>query len=338
MKGLIYQLKNVGKDKFCIMTFLLPIVAAIGLNVVGTLDFSSVNVLDFGVVAHDNRAETQAWLEDYGVVATYPTKADLVAAVNDPSTDLIGVETAGNGIKTIVSGDETAVVQQVANTLPVLYQQGKAGAVDVQVLAQPDVMDVYQKFFVAILLIMAMFMGCTFNAVNIISEKEEGIAFINNILPMTAGEYMIQKIFVGFVFGCLSSIITVILCLQLSLREMVLMAALIVMSAFISAMLGLIIGKVSDGLMVGVSYIKVVMLVFLAVPIGNYFVDGDNNVLAKLCYLVPSSATFEGIMDLANGYSETMEKVLGVLALHCVIWGIFYLVLSRRQKKRRSVW
>ena len=42
MKGLIYQLKSVRKDKFCIMSFLLPVVAAIVLNISGSVDLSSL--------------------------------------------------------------------------------------------------------------------------------------------------------------------------------------------------------------------------------------------------------------------------------------------------------
>lgn len=42
MKGLIYQLKSVRKDKFCIMSFLLPIVVAVALNIAGSIDLSSL--------------------------------------------------------------------------------------------------------------------------------------------------------------------------------------------------------------------------------------------------------------------------------------------------------
>ncbi len=43
-----------------------------------------------------------------------------------------------------------------------------------RVLERPDMMAGYQNIFIAITLIVAMFMGCTFNAMNIISEKEDG--------------------------------------------------------------------------------------------------------------------------------------------------------------------
>lgn len=49
MKGLIYQLKSVRKDKFCIMSFLLPIVVAVALNFIGSIDLSSLGEFHFGV-------------------------------------------------------------------------------------------------------------------------------------------------------------------------------------------------------------------------------------------------------------------------------------------------
>ena len=47
-----------------------------------------------------------------------------------------------------------------------------------QVLERPDILAGYQNIFIAITLIVAMFMGCTFNAMNIISEKEDGVALV----------------------------------------------------------------------------------------------------------------------------------------------------------------
>ena len=111
------------------------------------------------------------------------------------------------------------------------------------------------------------------------------------------------------------------------------MLALIVLSAFVSALIGLFVGKLSDGMMVGVVYIKIVMIVFMAVPILNYLVGARNKVLSYICHLIPSSATFEGIMDLANGTASTAVKDIIILALHCVLWFLLYLFVSKRQKK-----
>lgn len=181
MKGLLYQLKSVRKDKFCIMSFLLPIVVAVALNFVGSIDLSSLGEFHFGVTAKATTSEVNTWLERYGTVTVYPTQEELIEAINEPSTNLIGVEMSNGSIQTILSGDELDMFQQTANTLPALYEQREwAAQASVQVLERPDMMAGYQNIFIAITLIVAMFMGCTFNAMNIISEKEDGVAPTRN--------------------------------------------------------------------------------------------------------------------------------------------------------------
>lgn len=337
MKGLIYQLKSVWKDKFCIMSFLLPILVAVILNFIGSIDLSSLGEFQFGVVDHGVTSETENWLEQYGSVTVYQTRDDLIEAINEPSTNLIGVEMDGNSITTVISGDELEIWQQTARTLPALYEQREtAEQTSIQILERPDILAGYQYIFVAITLIVAMFMGCTFNAMNIISEKEDGVALINEILPMTSRQYVLQKIFIGFVFGCLSAIFTAAICFRLPPAEATVILVLIVLSAFVSALIGLFVGRISEGLMVGVVYIKVVMIVFMAVPILYYLAGTGSKIYACICYLIPSSATFEGIMDLANGGTGIIGKDIAILAAHCVIWFLLYLFISKCQKNRHN--
>ena len=220
MKGLRYQLKSVLKDKFCLMSFLLPIIVAVALTFAGSIDLSSLGELHFGVLENNLSVQTVTWLERYGPVTTYSTPEELMDAINEPSTNLIGVETDGDSIKTILSGDELDIFRQTADTLPALYEQrDMARQVKVQIMERPNMMAGFQDMFTAITLIVAMFMGCTFNAMNIVSEKEDGVAFINEILPMTHSRYIMQKLIIGFLCGCLSSIITACICFQLSLHS-----------------------------------------------------------------------------------------------------------------------
>ena len=171
MKGLIYQLKSVRKDKFCMMSFLLPVVVAAALNFVGSIDLSSLGEFQFGVVAHDTTSEMENWLEEYGSVTVYQTREELILAINEPSTNLIGVERNGNGIKTIISGDELGTWQQTANTLPSLYEQRETSAqTSMQVLERPDILAGYQNIFIAIILTKAELLALT--AADFDFEKE----------------------------------------------------------------------------------------------------------------------------------------------------------------------
>ena len=178
-----------------------------------------------------------------------------------------------------------------------------------------------------------MFMGCTFNAMNIISEKEDGVAFINEILPMTPSQYIFQKVVVGFLFGSLSSIVTACICFRLSWQNFGLMLVLIVLSSFVAALIGLFIGKLSEGLMIGVVYIKIVMLLFLAVPILCGLI-GASGPLAVLCNIVPSHPAFDGIMALSAGNMGTAIKDIGILAIHCAAWFALYVLFFTQYKKQ----
>ena len=334
MKGLRYQLKSVLHDKFCLMSFLLPIVVAVALNLTGMMDLSSLGELHFGVLKNDLTAKGVTWLKQYGSVTVYPTLEELTAAVNEPSTNLIGVKADGSRIKTLLSGDELELFRQTAVTLPALYEQrGASRRIEVQTLERPDLMAGFQEMFIAVTLLVAMFMGCTFNAMNIISEKEEGVAFINEILPMTHGQYIMQKLSIGFACGCLSSIITACICFRLSPQNAALMLVLIVLSSFVAALIGLFIGRVSDGLMVGVVYIKIVLLLFMAVPILSFLVEVGNPLMRAICYLVPAQATFEGIMELSTGSRPLAIQDTIILAIHCVVWFLLYVGLSMRRKR-----
>ena len=334
MKGLQYQIKSILKDKFCLMTFLLPIVVAAALNFMGSIDMSSLGEHHFGVLENDLSPETITWLERYGPVEFYEARSELMAAVNEPSTNVIGVEADGANLKTTIAGDELEIVQTTAATLPALYEQRKdAEQVEVQILERPDLLESVQNIFIPMVLIVAMFMGCTFNAMNIISEKEDGVAFVNEILPMTPSQYILQKVVVGFLCGSLSSIITALICFRLSLQNVGIMLLLVVLSSFVAALIGLFIGKISESLMVGVLYIKIVMLLFIAVPIVCALI-GVSGPLAVICNLVPSQPAFDGIVALSGENLGTAIKDIGVLAIHCIVWFALYVLISAQRKRQ----
>ena len=332
MGGLKYQLKSVLRDKFCLMTFLLPILVAAALNFMGSIDMSSLGELHFGVLENGLPPQTVTWLERYGPVTAYGTQDELTAAIKEPSTNVIGVQADGDSLRTAISGDELDIFQQAAATLPALYERrAEAERAEVLTLERPDILESFQDIFIPAVLIVAMFMGCTFNAMNIISEKEDGVALVNEILPMTPGQYILQKVVVGFLFGSLSSIVTACICFRLSWQNAGMMLALIVLSSFVAALIGLFIGRFSEGLMIGVVYIKIVMLVFIAVPIVCALI-GVSGPLAVLCNLVPSQPAFEGMMALSAGDMGTAARDTGILAVHCAAWFALYGLLTARRR------
>ena len=337
MWGLYYQLKSVCRDKFCILSFLMPVVVAFFLQFIGSIDFSAVGELHFAVIENTVPEDTVLWLERYGTVTECADWEQLVDAVNEPSTTLIGVEMDGKGIKTIISGDELEIFRETADTLPELYAiRGEYADIPVQKRTQPDVMENYQNLFMILTLIVAMFMGCTFNAVNMISEKEDGVAFINEILPMTRIQYALQKTAVGFVFGFLSAALTALIGIHLPAMEIAVLVILMNLSSFVASIFGLLIGKLSEGLMVGIVYIKVLMILFMAVPMFAYLMD-VKGFLAVICNVVPSTATFRGVMELLSGNRNVAISSIWILCIHLAGWFLVWLILEKKWQKYLSV-
>lgn len=184
-------------------------------------------------------------------------------------------------------------------------------------------------------LVAAMFMGCTFNAMNIIGEKEDGIEFINQVLPMSASSYITQKTLLGFIGGTVSTIITALICVRTDIEHILPFLLIILLSAYISALMGLLIGCFSDGLMSGIAYIKVLMILFQAPPIFFYLTVPDSSIIFKLSYLLPSSATFYGVMDLLNGQTKALCPALAALSAHAVLWSLVHHRIDRKRSGQK---
>ena len=337
MNGLKYQLKSIRRDKMCILTFLLPIIVGIAINLLSGVSFQSISETSFGVLENNISDDVVEWLQLSGTVTQYETLAELQEAVNNPSTQMIGVLEADHTIQTILSGDEIKVNKIIADTLPWVYEnQTKQLAYDRTVIPVVTDNEGLKSLLIVITLITAMFMGCTFNAMNIISEKEDGIELINQVLPMTTKFYVVQKMLLGFIGGTVSTIVTALICMRIEPTQALSLLLIILLSAYISALIGLFVGCFSSGLMVGIAYIKIVMILFLAPPIFFYLSVPDNSVIFGLSYLLPSSAAFYGVMDLLNGEFEKLWIAIMTLFAHAIVWSVIYKLLRMKWENRRT--
>ena len=333
MKGLKYQLKSIRRDKMCLLTFLLPVIVGIAINLLSGVSFQTMGETTFGVVGSNITDDTVEWLQNNGVVVSYETRDELEAAVNNPSTQMIGVWQTGNMIQTFIAGDELAVNKVIANTLPQVYEN-RATQLTITRTIIPVVTDNegLKSLFIVITLVTAMFMGCTFNAMNIISEKEDGIEFINQVLPVSMTSYIIQKTLLGFIGGTVSTIITALICMRIQAAQVLPFLLIVLLSAYISALIGLFIGYYAHGLMVGIVYIKIVMILFLAPPIFFYLTVPSDSIVFRLSYFLPSSVTFYGVMDLINGQTKEIGSYALALLIHAVFWSVVYKLIRKTKK------
>lgn len=325
MKGLSYQLKNSFRDKLCMLTFLLPLIFGIFVNVLSSVEIDTIEEISFGIVKSDLTQDMSKWLEENGNVSIYQNQNMLNTAVNNPSTQIIGVTNEAGQLRPILSGDEWPLYKKLAGRLPQMYEErGQIDAVDISIQKTEKNQNGLRSLLIAITMVTAMFMGCTFNAMNIIGEKEDGITFINDILPMTQKDYVLQKMFLGFSGAILSTIITAFIWIRIEIKGFILLLLLIILSSFIAAFLGLLIGKIANNMMVGILYIKGIMVMFIAPPILLYLLTAETSLARAFSYILPSSATFYGLMDIMNGRSESTLKNILILIAHCIFGVMIY--------------
>ncbi len=335
MKGIKYQLKNIRRDKMCILSFLLPVIVGLAINMLSGMSFYSLSETSFGIVKSDLSHQTMAWLQSNGRVVAFKNVDELKAAVLDPASQMIGVLRDENGIKTFLSGDELQMNMIIGNTLPKLYAERDAVAASkITVIPTANSNEGMKSLLIAITIVTAMFMGCTFNAMSMIGEKEDGIALINEVLPMTRKDFIVQKVFLGFSGGLLSTALTAFACMRVEAEHILPLLLIIMLSAFIAALAGLFIGHFANGLMGGITYIKIVMILFLSPPILFYLVVPAGSTLHLLSYLLPSSVTFYGLMDMLNGQMQNIGISIIVLLTHCIIWLLLFCIVSKRGLRR----
>lgn len=332
MKGLAYQLKNIRRDKLCMLSFLLPVLAGLAISLLSGVNFSSLSETVFYVMENDLPDESIEWLRTYGRVTVFADSASLKDAVNDPATQGIGVLKDDTGIRTLLSGDELKINKVTGNTLPQLYaERNNYASARVTITPITENRDALKSLLIVITMLTAMFMGCTFNAMNIIGEKEDGISFINGILPMTKTEYISQKIILGFTGGVISAILTAAICMRISVSQILPLLLMIILSTFVAALAGLFIGVLSNGLMTGIVCIKLIMILFLASPVLVYLTVPSDSFIHTLSYLLPSAATFYGLMDLLDGQTQELKTDIIVLSAHCILWLLVFSAMERRK-------
>lgn len=78
-------------------------------------------------------------------------------------------------------------------------------------------------------------------------------------------------------------------------------------------------------------YIKIVMILFIGTPLLIYLLGVNTSGIGNLCYIMPSVATFNGIMEIINGNVIIIKDIV-ILAVHCVVWFMIYIILDKKRK------
>ena len=328
MLQLFIQLKTTMRDKMSLLSFFLPIIMAILLNFISEVNINSVTEIKFGVVADELPVKVVSRLEAIGNIESYEMIGELHSAVIEPSDELMGVTIADESVEVLLSGDETMATKSYGENLLGILNTDEEFKVNGT--KSTNYLEEFRSLLYSVVIIMAIFIGCTFNSMNMVSEKEDGTINIYSVLPIGRTAYIEQKTILGFVLSILLSMITALFCVG-NLTEFVLISVVAILASFFTSLLGLLIGKISKDLIVALSYIKLFMIFLMAVPIVIYIFLKDYS-LAFLFNIIPSYPVFLGIMNILNGsYREGILNIL-ILLVYVISVVVIYFLINRFKK------
>lgn len=325
MRGFYYQLKLTAKDKMSIISFILPLIMAVAVNFLSQSDLTGIDDYRFAVLENESESTTE-WLSQHGIVTSYSTLDALETTIKAPEDDTIGILANNGAYEIILSGDERLDTVTFANMLPEMINT-KIRKYEQTVIPQTNLIDEFKNLFIGLVLVTALFLGLTFNTMNLVSEKEDGVSHINDILPLTRGQYLAQKIAIGFIGSVILVLLSAAICL-VHLKEILLLIPLSLLCGFTVAIAGLFLGKISSSLMTALVYIKVAMIIFMAVPLLAYIYVPTG--IKPLFHLLPSYTFFDGVMKILGNESGIWVNMI-ILIFHGIVWfGIYWVGQNRK--------
>lgn len=310
------QLKNVIKDKLVLMSMLLPIVLVAILRI-----YTPNTIIDNQIVLIDNNVPniTMEKLNKVTNIVVVKNKDQLYEKVLHTKDDIIGIIMSDDTeeYEFIIQGNETTRVKTFIEVVATYLNREEDVSSFKNLILPHKSTDMY-NFIVVLIILIALFMGCTYNGFNIVAEKEEGIQYINQILPMTEKMYMIQKI----MLGCIGSIIITMITLLIAVTKIYWISVIIltIISSFLASMIGFYLGTLSKNLMSVIINTKVILLVFIFIPVINFMMPYKSPLVKGIFYLVPSFSIFNGLWIIIAEYNfEKLIYNIAIIIAHSVL-------------------
>lgn len=320
------QLKNSLRDKIIVLSICLPVVVALVLK----FYVPSVIVLEpqLAVVEGNLAGEQLEQLRELAQIEQYPTVADLKARVLNNTDEVIGVvyDNESSKYNFFLEGNETTLTHKLTAVMAsVLSGNASSDPAESEILTANH--DQMISLIIAITMMMALYLGSTFIIFTMVSEKEEGIAVLNQIMPISPTQYAVQKIILGFLG---TVVITFVIGFMLfSSGKLVYLLPFLTIAAGYVSIIGLVVGSLAPDLVVAIITTKVVLLVLIFVPIIAFIMPPNLEHIKAFFNLIPSYPIFDGIIAISNGSNLTriLPNILIMVAHIAAGYGFYFAVL-----------
>ncbi|ABR50738.1 ABC-2 type transporter [Alkaliphilus metalliredigens QYMF] len=318
------DMKSSSREFLLFYLMIAPILIAIGLR----FFIPSVNMISYQF-ALDNQIEQGVveTFKEYGSVALLEGREaieDRVGRVDE----VIGVTQDQQGHFIIVlEGNEGEGAQSIAQQI-IHRASGDSGAYEVQFSDIGSGKSAFTIYGATSVILIAIMLSGMVIGLNIIEEKEAGTIAALSTTPMKNLEFIIGKSFIGMILPIIETFI-ILWILNVTEVNFAMITLMVIVSSFVSIILGFLIGVLSNNQIAGIANMKFLFLIASASFLGVVLLPIKQQVFL---YWSPVYWTVLGLSNVIThsaSWGELGQFSAWIIGLTLIIFGIFRKKIKR---------
>ncbi len=313
------------RDSLTLIIIIMPILLGIGINLLTpSINDTTVNL---ALLEGENPAQVD-YFADFAKVELFPS-VEAVEARVEKRDHVVGIVRDGDHYYIMSQGNEPESVIEMAKLVNMYYAEGIELADATAVLFEfGETVPPLKKMLTNILIIMISILGGMLITFNIIEEKTDHTISAMNITTISKGGYILGKSLVGMAYPVFSTVVILLITgfRAVNIGQLIIM---VVVSSFISLMIGFIQGINNDDVMSAAASVK---MLFLPVGAAIAAIELLNQKWQILFYWIPFYWTYKG-NDAVLINAASWPQILLYAGIVLAIGVVVYLYLSPKIQK-----
>lgn len=311
------------RDSIVIYIIIGPILLALALR----MFLPSVEDIKLTFAVDKNISEKHMTeLQKYGVLEVYDNAQEVRKRVE--GTDAVpGVVNENGKITVIFEGNEPESVIENYKTIleQVLFGNGRAQFTHKSIGAEKSTL---YEIMTILIIITAIFLSGVAPGFNIVGEKDTGAIKALSISPMRFQEYIAARGLLSFIISIFIVLVSSLIMVE-QLIQFWKLLVLLLFSFSLTTIVSMVIGRLANNQISAISAIKIIMPVYLTLPLASIFVP---NKFQFFLYPLPNYWQFQALLSIYSNMGSTFGFWTSTMLTF--ITGTVYLILFTRIFKK----
>jgi ABC-2 type transport system permease protein len=316
------------KDSITIYSLVSPIILAILFAIL----LPGVQDLRIDLAVQQSGIPDQRILQrlgEYGSLEVLPDRSAVIARVQEYD-DMAGITWNADGSPEIIlEGNESAVdAELIAALLRAAADDAPGFSASSRNLGGEGAP--ITEYITVMMVMLGLLIGGLLIGFNIVEEKESGVIRALATSPLRIGEYIAARSIFALIIGVVSGFLSLVILMGFTVNLGLFFLA-VGLSLLVALPFGFIIGSFADNQMTAFAMVKLLMMVFMSIPLVSIFVPAG---FQWLFYILPNYWMFVLLSNVIVGEAWTHSGLL-FSAVATLVSGLAFIALLIPAMKKR---